>query len=120
LYELETADSSSVALVLRLFILRKFIYSLKEKKMKKDTFSSKYQLISNFIADELFRAIYDSGDVYKFGRELERRIAQYDKNILKMCTYHYQEFLDSVGQLKSVKDRCDEIKVLFIFTYSIF
>ncbi|KAI6244188.1 Exocyst complex component [Aphelenchoides fujianensis] len=43
----------------------------------------------------VLRAIYDTGDVAKFTRALERRIANYDKNILKVCTYHYQGFLDS-------------------------
>lgn len=64
-----------------------------------------------------FRAIYDTGDVHKFVRALERRITHYDKNILKVCTYHYQGFLDSVKQLINLTDKCSEIKVnnFFIF-----
>ncbi|CAD5234522.1 unnamed protein product [Bursaphelenchus xylophilus] len=58
----------------------------------------------------VLRAIYDSGDVHKFSRALSRRIAHYDKNILKVCTYHYQGFLDSVGDLSSLGDKSSVIK----------
>ncbi|KAI6173520.1 SEC-15 protein [Aphelenchoides besseyi] len=58
----------------------------------------------------VLRAIYDSGDVDKFTRALERRIANYDKNILKVCTYHYQGFLDSLNDLTTLGGRCSEIK----------
>uniref|UniRef100_A0AC34G4R1 Uncharacterized protein n=1 Tax=Panagrolaimus sp. ES5 TaxID=591445 RepID=A0AC34G4R1_9BILA len=59
----------------------------------------------------VLRAIYDSGDVHKFARALEQRIAHYDKNILKVCTHHYQGFIDSMSQLKNLQGRCSEIKV---------
>ncbi|CAD5229233.1 unnamed protein product [Bursaphelenchus okinawaensis] len=58
----------------------------------------------------VLRAIYDSGDVHKFSRALSRRIAHYDKNILKVCTYHYQGFLDSVGDLSSLGEKSSIIK----------
>ena len=59
----------------------------------------------------VLRAIYDSGDVHKFARALEQRIAHYDKNILKVCTYHYQGFIDSMYQLNNLQGKCAEIKV---------
>ncbi|KAI1724168.1 exocyst complex subunit sec15-like domain-containing protein [Ditylenchus destructor] len=58
----------------------------------------------------VLRAIYDTGDVRNFTRALERRIAHYDKNILKVCTYHYQGFLDSMKQLSNLTERCTDIK----------
>uniref|UniRef100_A0A915DTX5 Uncharacterized protein n=1 Tax=Ditylenchus dipsaci TaxID=166011 RepID=A0A915DTX5_9BILA len=58
----------------------------------------------------VLRAIYDTGDVHNFTRALERRIAHYDKNILKVCTYHYQGFLDSMRQLSNLSEKCGEIK----------
>lgn len=33
-----------------------------------------------------------------------------DKNILKVCTYHYQGFLDSVKDLSSLEGKCDSVK----------
>lgn len=51
--------------------------------------------------------------MHKFTRALERRIAYYDKNILKVCTHHYQGFLDSMKQLSNLNEKCNEIKVLF-------
>jgi len=58
----------------------------------------------------VLRAIYDTGDVHKFARALEQRIAHYDKNILKVCTYHYQGFIDSMNQLKNLQTKCANIK----------
>jgi len=60
----------------------------------------------------VLRAIYDAGDVHKFTRALERRIAHYDKSILKVCTYHYQGFLDSMKALGKLSDKCEEIRHL--------
>uniref|UniRef100_A0A914YDI6 Exocyst complex subunit Sec15 C-terminal domain-containing protein n=1 Tax=Panagrolaimus superbus TaxID=310955 RepID=A0A914YDI6_9BILA len=62
----------------------------------------------------VLRAIYDSGDVHKFARALEQRIAHYDKNILKVCTHHYQGFIDSMSQLKNLQGRCSEIKEISV------
>ncbi|VDN58698.1 unnamed protein product [Dracunculus medinensis] len=58
----------------------------------------------------VLRAIYDCGDVHKFSRALEHRIHQYDKNIQKICSYHYQSYIESVKQLLQLKSRCGEIK----------
>jgi hypothetical protein len=58
LYELETADSSSVALVLR-FILHKFIYSLKKNNQKRIHFRQNINLFQNsLIFLDYFAQIY--------------------------------------------------------------
>lgn len=90
LYELETlSDSSSIGLVLRQSNLS-------------------FQMF-NFLIK--FRAIYDSGDVHKFTTALEKRITHYDKSILRVCTHHYQGFLDSLKQLRALKEKCSDIRV---------
>uniref|UniRef100_A0A1I8ATR9 Exocyst complex component n=1 Tax=Steinernema glaseri TaxID=37863 RepID=A0A1I8ATR9_9BILA len=92
-----------------------------------DTASTSYQAYPEMSAEQEFflyelettdsgsvglvlRAIYDCGDVHKFSRALERRIAQYDKNILKVCTFHFQGYIDAIDQLVQLKERCSEIK----------
>jgi hypothetical protein len=35
-----------------------------------------------------------------------------DKNILKVCTFHFQSFLDSVKDLSSLDEKCENIKTV--------
>uniref|UniRef100_A0A0N5ALF3 Exocyst complex component n=1 Tax=Syphacia muris TaxID=451379 RepID=A0A0N5ALF3_9BILA len=58
----------------------------------------------------VLRAIYDCGDVQKFARALEHRIQHYDKNIQKICSYHYQDHIESMKKLLELKSKCMEIK----------
>ncbi|CAK5127180.1 unnamed protein product [Meloidogyne enterolobii] len=58
----------------------------------------------------VLRAIYDTGSVHKFTRALDKRITHYDKSILRVCTHHYQGFLDSLKQLRGLKEKCAEIR----------
>ncbi|CAB3400449.1 unnamed protein product [Caenorhabditis bovis] len=58
----------------------------------------------------VLRAIYDTGDVQKFARALQQRINHYDKNIQKVCSFHYQSFVDAMQQLMILKEQCQEIK----------
>ncbi|CAJ0608267.1 unnamed protein product [Cylicocyclus nassatus] len=92
-----------------------------------DTASTSYQPFPEMSAEQEFflyelettdsgsiglvlRAIYDCGDVHKFSRALEHRIHQYDKNIQKVCAFHYQGFVDSMKELLLLKERCGDIK----------
>ncbi|WKX95838.1 hypothetical protein Q1695_012353 [Nippostrongylus brasiliensis] len=92
-----------------------------------DTASTSYQPFPEMSAEQEFflyelettdsgsiglvlRAIYDCGDVRKFSRALEHRIHQYDKNIQKVCSFHYQGFVDSMKELLLLKERCSDIK----------
>ncbi|KAK6732570.1 hypothetical protein RB195_016751 [Necator americanus] len=92
-----------------------------------DTASTSYQPFPEMSAEQEFflyelettdsgsiglvlRAIYDCGDVRKFSRALEHRIHQYDRNIQKVCAFHYQGFVDSMKELMLLKERCTEIK----------
>ncbi|CAI5453981.1 unnamed protein product [Caenorhabditis angaria] len=58
----------------------------------------------------VLRAIYDTGDVQKFARALQQRISHYDKNIQKVCSFHYQSFVDAMQELMSLKEQCQMIK----------
>uniref|UniRef100_A0A0N4Z0F1 Exocyst complex component n=1 Tax=Parastrongyloides trichosuri TaxID=131310 RepID=A0A0N4Z0F1_PARTI len=58
----------------------------------------------------VLRAIYEGGDVAKFTKALERRIAHYDKSILKVSNYHYQGFVESMKQLSNLKSKVTEIR----------
>ncbi|CAD6187134.1 unnamed protein product [Caenorhabditis auriculariae] len=92
-----------------------------------DTASTSYQTYADLSAEQeyflyelettdsssmglVLRAIYDCGDVHKFSRALQQRIHQYDKNIQKVCAFHYQGFVDSMKELMTLKDQCREIK----------
>ncbi|XP_076438800.1 exocyst complex component 6B-like [Babylonia areolata] len=48
------------------------------------------------------RAVYDGDDVEQFQEKLEDRIKSHDRDIERMCNYHYQGFIDSVRELQQV------------------
>ncbi|VDD94048.1 unnamed protein product [Enterobius vermicularis] len=92
-----------------------------------DTASTSYQQYPEMSAEQEFflyelettdsssiglvlRAIYDCGDVQKFARALEHRIQHYDKNIQKICSYHYQDHIESMKKLLDLKSKCLQIK----------
>ncbi|VDN34027.1 unnamed protein product [Gongylonema pulchrum] len=94
-----------------------------------DTASTSYQQYPEMSAEQEFflyelettdsgsvglvlRAIYDCGDVHKFARALEHRIHHYDKSIQRICSYHYQGYIDSMKQLLQLKTRSLEIKAI--------
>uniref|UniRef100_A0A0A9XMQ2 Exocyst complex component n=1 Tax=Lygus hesperus TaxID=30085 RepID=A0A0A9XMQ2_LYGHE len=60
-----------------------------------------------------FRTIYDGDEDQKFMEQLDARIKAHDREIERMCNYHYQGFIDSIRELlkvrKQAKDLTDEI-----------
>ncbi|XP_070210357.1 exocyst complex component 6B-like [Littorina saxatilis] len=48
------------------------------------------------------RAVYDGNDVELFQEKLNERIQGHDREIERMCNYHYQGFIDSVRELQQV------------------
>ena len=48
--------------------------------------------------------------------KLEERIRVHDKDIERMCNYHYQGFIESVNELLKVRGEARKLKV-FYFTY---
>jgi len=50
-----------------------------------------------------FRGVYESGEHQLFLERLEERIRRHDRDIEKMCSHHYQGFIDSVRDLLRVR-----------------
>ena len=59
----------------------------------------------------LNRAIYDGDEEQKFMELLDGRIKQHDRDIEKMCNYHYQGFIDSIRELLQVRSQAQKLNV---------
>jgi len=57
-----------------------------------------------------FRGVYESGQHELFLERLEERIKKHDKDIEKMCSHHYQGFIDSVRDLLRVRSEATQLK----------
>jgi len=56
------------------------------------------------------RAVYEGNDHKKFLNRLDSRIKQHDKDIEKMCNFHYQGFIDSITELINVRGDAKKLK----------
>ncbi|XP_055955503.1 exocyst complex component 6B isoform X2 [Patella vulgata] len=56
------------------------------------------------------RAVYDGAELEKFGNKLDSRIKSHDKEIERMCNYHYQGFIDSIRELQQVSGDAAKLK----------
>ena len=72
-------------------------------------------LMLNKINDWNFRTVYDSDGHKMFMEKLEESIQQHDKEIEKMCNFHYQGFIESVNELLNVKGDTKKLKVQYVF-----
>merc|ERR1719471_1354754 len=57
-----------------------------------------------------FRGVYESGQHELFLDRLEDRIKKHDKDIEKMCSHHYQGFIESVRDLLRVRSQATQLK----------
>ncbi|XP_077991948.1 exocyst complex component 6B-like [Glandiceps talaboti] len=57
-----------------------------------------------------FRAIYDGDEHEKFLDQLDIRIRSHDKDIERMCNFHYHGFTDSIAELLKVRGECEKLK----------
>ena len=57
-----------------------------------------------------FRGVYESGQHEMFLGRLEERIKKHDKDIEKMCSHHYQGFIESVRDLLRVRSQATQLK----------
>lgn len=57
-----------------------------------------------------FRGVYESGEHQLFLERLEERIKKHDRDIEKMCSHHYQGFIDSVRDLLRVRNDAVRLK----------
>ncbi|KAJ8874390.1 hypothetical protein PR048_025239 [Dryococelus australis] len=55
------------------------------------------------------RAIYDGDEHQKFMERLDARIKSHDKDIERMCNYHYQGFIDSIRELLQVRSQAKKL-----------
>ncbi|PNF21996.1 Exocyst complex component 6B [Cryptotermes secundus] len=56
-----------------------------------------------------FRAIYDGDEHQKFMERLDARIKSHDKDIERMCNFHYQGFIDSIRELLQVRSQAKNL-----------
>ncbi|XP_059475480.1 exocyst complex component 6 isoform X2 [Neocloeon triangulifer] len=56
-----------------------------------------------------FRAIYDGDEHKSFMEKLDARIKTHDKDIEKMCNFHYQGFIDSIRELLQVRTQAQKL-----------
>ncbi|XP_038070937.1 exocyst complex component 6B-like isoform X2 [Patiria miniata] len=59
---------------------------------------------------QIFRAIQDGNDHERFMQHLKARIQEHDRDIERMCNFHYQGFVDSIGQLLKVRAIAERLK----------
>ena len=55
--------------------------------------------------------MYDGDDPDVFLERLDLRIKAHDKEIERMCNYHYQGFIESIRSLLQVRTDADNLKV---------
>ncbi|XP_014255185.1 exocyst complex component 6B isoform X2 [Cimex lectularius] len=56
-----------------------------------------------------FRAIYDGDEDQKFMEQLDARIKTHDREIERMCNFHYQGFIDSIRELLKVRKQAKDL-----------
>ena len=61
------------------------------------------------------RAVYDGEEPDMFMQRLDARIKGHDKEIERMCNFHYQGFIDSIQSLLQVREDVESLKVLYLF-----
>lgn len=59
----------------------------------------------------LCRAIYDGDEHTKFMEQLDARIKSHDRDIERMCNFHYQGFIDSIRELLQVRSQAQKLNV---------
>ncbi|KAK7872474.1 hypothetical protein R5R35_014267 [Gryllus longicercus] len=57
----------------------------------------------------VIRAIYDGDEHQKFMERLDARIKSHDKDIERMCNFHYQGFIDSIRELLQVRSQAKRL-----------
>eukprot|EP00079_Xenopus_tropicalis_P016647 XP_004915790.1 PREDICTED: exocyst complex component 6B isoform X4 [Xenopus tropicalis] len=56
------------------------------------------------------RSVYDGEEHGHFMEKLELRIKNHDREIEKMCNFHYQGFVDSITELLKVRGEAEKLK----------
>ncbi|EMP31882.1 Exocyst complex component 6B [Chelonia mydas] len=56
------------------------------------------------------KSVYDGEEHGRFMEKLEARIRNHDREIEKMCNFHYQGFVDSITELLKVRGEAQKLK----------
>uniref|UniRef100_A0A6I8PC73 Exocyst complex component n=1 Tax=Ornithorhynchus anatinus TaxID=9258 RepID=A0A6I8PC73_ORNAN len=56
------------------------------------------------------RSVYDGEEHGRFMEKLDSRIRNHDREIEKMCNFHYQGFVDSITELLKVRGEAQKLK----------
>ncbi|KAJ8316919.1 hypothetical protein KUTeg_004823 [Tegillarca granosa] len=56
------------------------------------------------------RSVYEGGELDQFKERLNNHITSHDKEIERMCNYHYQGFIDSIRELLKVSTDAAQLK----------
>ena len=67
-----------------------------------------------------FRSVYDAANPAQFLQQLDARIRSHDKEIERMCNYHYQGFIESIRGLLQVRTDAVNLKVKRGLTFAVF
>lgn len=65
----------------------------------------------------MFRAIYEGDEYEKFMERLDARIKNHDRDIERMCNFHYQGFIDSIRELLQVRSKAQKLKVYIFYCF---
>lgn len=66
-----------------------------------------------------YRAVYDDDELGKFVELLDSTIKSHDREIERMCNYHYQGFIDSVRELLQVSTDAAHLRVIISSSVSL-
>lgn len=59
----------------------------------------------------LSRSVYDGEEHGRFMEKLDARIRNHDREIEKMCNFHYQGFVDAITEFLKVRAEAQKLKV---------
>ncbi|XP_063963587.1 exocyst complex component 6B-like isoform X12 [Lytechinus pictus] len=88
----------------------KMMASVEEPKQDLDRLIHIIEDSDSTSVGQIFRAIQDGKGQQEFGEHLKARIADHDRDIERMCNFHYQGFVDSVGELLHVRAHAKKLK----------
>lgn len=64
------------------------------------------------------RSVYDNDAEQQFLSKLDERIKTHDREIERMCNYHYQGFVESVNELIKVRSDARSLKVCWFHIFT--
>ncbi|XP_043232074.1 exocyst complex component 6B-like [Amphibalanus amphitrite] len=78
-------------------------------KARHDIFIQEIEAMDDYWGST-FRTIYTKEEQEQFMQELDERTREHDKNIERMCNFHYQGFIDSIRELLQVRTEASKLK----------